>query len=234
MADPLLPLKGCGWNVYGGNLLTIMRTGFPLFHEVATKMQIPAMMRRGLWQAEPAKGCDQIVSVLTIAVLDLATHAGIDPRIAGREDLQRGEHRVARLQHRHHRHVARRAQRRPDVLRKVLGARRHRDDRHGRHRRQHRACAVGAADVGDHHAVRHLLDHSVQRVRARDRLLVDGAGDNRHQVLEIAERLAERLGLVALDPRHRMMRWRGSRKWPVVSATCRYFAATVSSAPPSR
>ena len=36
------------------------------------------------------------------------------------------------------------------------------------------------------------------------------------------------------EPRHRMMRCRGSRKWPVVSATCLYFAATVSSAPPSR
>jgi len=41
---------------------------------------------------------------------------------------------IGRLQHRHHRHFARRAERRPDVFGKVLGAGRHGDDRHGRDR----------------------------------------------------------------------------------------------------
>src|SRR5437660_9228793 len=44
------------------------------------------------------------------AALDLGAHMGVEAGVAGGKNLQGGQHGVGGFQHRHHRHVARRAQ----------------------------------------------------------------------------------------------------------------------------
>src|SRR5205085_7809671 len=64
-------------------------------------------MRRSFWRAWQRSDRHRVDGPL----LDLAPDLGIDPRVARRQDLQRRQHRVRRLEYRHHRHLAGCAQR---------------------------------------------------------------------------------------------------------------------------